>query len=430
MRSTRMLLLVMATSCLLPILAAKPLAAQKQKGLRRFAVDMVTLKSGERLRGALLGPGADGQISMAVQREWLKATRREFYAKHVKDETASARQSLDTLLMRIEEWQNEEPASNLLNAFLEGERDRLQRVRKSLDEGELETQFVVLRFPRTRVDFWFTQPPENRQVAAVAWQEELKDVERREVRDLLKELNNDGIDPAEESVELGSRLPPHSQSDREWTARRAIIEYHFGKKVDFQGMGSSLFRTGNGQPQVNVAQLLPELLQSQVTSQLGDLLNDPALGLNPPRRKKPAQVDYSKAIATAAREGAGSFRVTQLKLDLQRRRATVSGQFFARMPDGRWEPVWAKSLIEDASKPRPDLEERIRKDPQIRQALDALKSIGGGLDAQLNIAMRFGAATMESQQKIDGEFSRFRSRYLRRLDSPPLEWANAAKAKN
>jgi hypothetical protein len=37
-------------------------------------------------------------------------------------------------------------------------------------------------------------------------------------------------------------------------------------------------------------------------------------------------------------------------------------------------------------------------------------------------AVRFGAATMEAQQRADDRFYAFKDRYTEKLDGPPLRW--------
>jgi hypothetical protein len=56
--------------------------------------------------------------------------------------------------------------------------------------------------------------------------------------------------------------------------------------------------------------------------------------------------------------------------------------------------------------------------------LGLLKSLGANGDDQVRSAIRFGAATMAAQQAVNSRFSKFQEPYLRRLDGPPLWWAN------
>lgn len=412
------------------LLTSPDAGAAKPAGLKRFAVDFLTLKSGDRLRGALLGQDGQGVVSIAVQRAWLAERRPELLEKHVRGERIEAVRNATLLRDRIKSWIDQTDEPQLKIAFLETELDRAQTtLRKASDPDGLATQFVVLRFLRSEVAKSFVQPPQNRQIAVVAWSEKLENVERRETSDLLAELKDNGIDnPADEPVDLTSRVPPLAESDTEWAARRAIVDYHFGKKLDFQGMGGSLFRTGEGAPQVDLAQVLPQLLKSQLGSlnSIADILGEPGLG-TPARQPAAKKDELRTAIEMAGREGVSSFRVTQLNLNPARRQATVTQQFLAKMPDGSWQAVWRKTVSEDASKPRPELQEQIANDPQVAQVLKIVQGLGGGQGNQLNLALQFGGATMEAQKTANRQFFEFRDQYLRRLDGPPIRLPTAAR---
>lgn len=418
--------ILLAAFCLL--IDASPACAQK-KGLTRFAVDMVTLKSGERLRGALLGEQPDGTVSMAVQRKWLEENRLEMYRDATAGEAQSAMRQSTQLRDRLRRWIAEQTDANALIAFLETELERVDEQIARLNDNPgagLKTQFVVLSLAKNRMDFWFAQPPDNRQIAMLAWGERLADVEGREAADLVDELKSKSIDPERDTVRLADRVPGRGQSDREWAARQAIVEFEYGKRVEFQGMGSALFRTGTGAKQVGMEQMLtemlPQLLQNQLANQLGglgDLLNEPGLG-GRPQPARPREPDLSKAIQVARTEKVRGFRATQLELNVGQQVSRVVGKFVARMPDGEWVTVWSSTVNGDATQARPELRERIEKDPQIAQVLKTVKGLGLGIEQQLGTAMQFGAATMEAQQQSDRQFVEFRERYLDRLDNPAL----------
>lgn len=425
---TRMMSLLLAGSFVL--LGSESTFAQRKKGLTRFAADMVTLKSGERLRGALLGEQPDGTVSMAVQRKWLEKNEAEMYRTVTATEVQDATRQSTQLRDRLRRWIAEQADANALVAFLETELERVDAQVDRLNDrpGEgLETQFVMLSLPKNRLDFWFAQPPENRRVAGLAWSERLADVETREVGDLIEELKSKSIDPERDTFRLTDRVPGRGQSDREWAARQAIVEFEYGKRVEFQGMGSTLFRTGTGAKQVGMeqmlAEMLPQLLQSQLANQLGglsDLFNEPGLGGNRPKASAPRKPDLSKAIQAARREKVRGFRVTQLELNINSQVAQVVGSFMARMPDGEWVTVWSETVNSDATQARPELRERIENDPQVAGILKTVKGLGLGIEQQLGTALQFGAATMEAQQQADRQFIEFQERYLDRLDNPPL----------
>lgn len=415
-----------ATALILGLILLLPNAASAQKsaGLKRFSVDFLTLKSGDQLRGALLGMDGEGIVSMAVQRDWLSERRPRLLAEHVKKEQTDAVRNATLLRDRIKNWLADTTEPLLKIAFLETELERAEEsLRKAGSPDGLKTQFVILRIPRADISKSFVQPPQNRQVAMVAWDSKLEDVERREIPDLLKELNEDHDieNPADEAVNLAGRVPPIPESQRNWTVRKAIVDFHYGKKLEFQGMGGALFRTGEGAPKADIAQVLPQLIQSQLSplGNIGEILGEPGFG--PPKPKKTTKGDdFKTAIAAAEKEGLGSFRVTQLDLNPLGQKTTVTQQFVVKMPDGSWKPAWRSQIVENATQARPDLEEQIANDPQVAQIKKILGALGGAQDGQLKMALGFGAATMAAQKAADRNFFEFRDRYVRRLDGPPI----------
>ena len=404
---------------------AEVAVAQKNVGPTRFAVDLVTLDSGERLRGGFAGVDADGLVSMAVQRDWLKKTRSELYDEVTRNEMADANAASAELRTRIQKWLDEKPESNGVVTFLEVELERVDGQLAKLNDARGNggtSQFVMLKFPRRKAKYSFAQSAENRRIAMLAWRERFEDVENREAADLERQLRELGIDPVADIPNLADRFPTVRQDENEWAARRAIIEFELGTKLEFQGVGQALFRTDAAAKNVGLDQLLPELLpqllQDQLGGQLADLLQEP--GVNP-RRPAKSEPDFSQAIREADRAGVKGFRVTTVDLSLQQKRADVVTRLLAKLPSGKWETIWSHKESGDPTKSRPDVQRQIENDPQVAEALKLARSLGLGAGGQLETAMNFGAATMEAQKAADQEFFRFLDRYVRHLDGPVLK---------
>lgn len=419
--------------------------AQRRSSQNQLAVDVVRLRSGERLLGAVLNESPDGTVRMAVQRRWLREALPEFYRSVAADETAAQQTITAELSERIERWVTEvearprrEDETRQLLGFLADQRRQLQRRLKRLQADEtqrddapgLDTQFVLLELPRNRVASRFIQPAERRRVALLAWRERFREVETLSADQLRSSLEMRNIDVADstEPVDLSDRVPPAAQTDDEWAARQAIVEFQLVRPLEFQGTGGALFRTDGGAAQINLAAVLPQLLQSQLTSQLADLLDEPGIGNAGRGGKKAAATALTESLGPAIREaeqlGLRGFRVTQLDLDLPRGQARVTEQFVARMPGGQWKIVWSETVTEDARKARAAAEEQIGNDPQVKQLLQLAEQLGGAGD-QVKTAVRFGAATMAAQQSAGARFFAFRDRHTQRLDGPPLSVKSA-----
>jgi hypothetical protein len=138
-----------------------------------------------------------------------------------------------------------------------------------------------------------------------------------------------------------------------------------------------------------------------------------------------------KATRACDDEGETGVRITRLDQDLARRQVTVSDSFLARMPDGSWQAVWQFASTIDASKPRPNEEATLAKDPQVAEALKTIKNLGLDVDPELlRTAMRSGVATQEALEAVDREFADYLLANTRRLDGPPLNVPDATPRKS
>lgn len=396
--------------------AAPPAAPLTESG-----VDLVVVKGGPRLLGAILERSPDGGVSIAVERAWLKTTHPRFFEQVARDEEAERQRGLVELRERLAAWIKRRADAEELLFFVKKEAARVDEALPKPDiAAKTSPQFMLLEFPRERIERIYAQPASRKQVALVAWRERLPNVEHQSVTSLARSLKKQGIDPAAELVDLSSELPRRSQDDREWAARVAIVEYMYRKRIDFQGTGDVVVRADDGAARPDFAVLAGEILKSQLAGLL-----DP----DGTAKVKPEQAKWWEAATKSAeREQVTGFRLTRVDQDLSAKRVTVESRFSAQMPDGSWQVVWTQTEIADASKARPETEKAIAKDPQVSQAFKLAKAAGLSAEEPLQLALRTGAATMEAQQAIDTRFFEFRDRYLQHLDGPPLPVAPRAPA--
>jgi hypothetical protein len=416
------------TLLLASLAAARPAPAQTARdSASQLCVDVVTLHDARELRGSVLERRQDGSLSIAVQRDWLQAHEPALSAEHNEREQQQRRAAYETLVARIRTWLEARAADQELAATLRQELEGYERIIAApvpADAGNVPaSQFAVIECAAKTVRRVLIQPPRRKQAGLAAFQARLPDVEQTPLPRLEKLLRDHDPDWQRSPVDLSDRLPPAAeQSEREWAARQALYEYAFRQRIDFQGTGDAVFRTDPKAERPPIAELIAGALQGDLAKQLSGLLSDPSLRRGPADRG-PSWFD--KATETATREHVPGFRVTRLEHDLPRRQVTVDCRFLARMPDGTWESVWQHREAADASKPRKDLETRIKDDPQVADALKVAKSLG--LDANVDMTLRFAAATMEAQQTADDRFFAFRDRYTQRLDGPPLRWESTPK---
>lgn len=384
----------------------------------RLTVDVVLIRGSVELRGALVSRGPEGTTTIAVRREWLRQHTPALGSELADRETEVRTRALAQLAERIPAWLAERPEDQELTAVVRGELDATRKLREGAPDPSQDTpsEFVLVELSQDRVRRVFVQPPDRRRVALAAWHARIADVEHAPLHKVEQQLDLQVPDWRSTVIDLSDRLPAvHGQDDREWAARQAVYEYAFRKRLDFQGTGDFIVRTGAGaQPAVG-PETLRGLLGEGLGADLAGLLGEGAA---------PKQMTwFETAVQTADQEGLRGCRVTRTTSDLARRQVTVEQAFLARMPDGTWEQVWHYAESLDASQERKDLEDRIRTDPQVTQALGLLESLGGA--ANVDTAVRFGAATMEAQQRADTRFFEFKDRYTERLAGPPLRWETA-----
>ncbi len=414
--------------------------AQRRSSQSELAVDVVRLRSGERLFGAVFGELPDGTVRMAVQRNWLRQSLPEFYRSVAADEAMDQRLMTETLIERIDLWISDvearpgrESELSQLLGFLNDQRQQLQERSERLlavanDAGKeegLDTQFVLLNLSRKQLVSRFVQPPERRRIALLSWREHFREVETQTADQLREALESRKIEIEDngDPVDLSDRVPPEAQSDTEWAARQAIVEFQLVQQLEYHGIGGVFVRTDGDAAQTDLAAVLPQLLQGQLTSQLADLLNEPGLGNAGAGKTKPSVAASTAALGPAIHEAEQldrrGLRATQLDLNMARGEARVTEQFVAKMPDGEWKIVWSATVTEDARKSRAAAEEQIANDPQVKPLLQIAEQLGGAGD-QIRTAVRFGAATMAAQQTAAARFFAFRDRHTARIDGPAL----------
>ena len=401
-------------SIALGMVIASPVVAQpKPVGVGHPAVDIVTLKSGRSMRGVVAYQEPNGSVTMVVSREWLGSANPTLLETVLKENQDGQKAGWTQTRDRIVERQKSPIDSPNLAFFLKQEKERFDQL--LADRNPSEFDFLWLDVRHETIAKVARATPDRQKIALSAWNEHLPHVETRDASALEKELTKQGVKLVVANVDLSDRVPPRSQSDDEWAARMAIVEYALAEPLDFQGMGDVLARTREGEP-ANLGEVLPKIFQQQLGSLFKVLINDG----RPPQKSKGDGDWLAGAIRQAEREKVHGFRVTRLDIDPNAMRVTVETRFVAKLAESRWRTVWQATETGDGTKPRPQAEARIEQDPQLKSAVDTLKSIGLAEGDTLKQAIRIGAATMATQQAADAKFALFRDGYVRRLDGPPL----------
>lgn len=379
----------------------------------RPACDQITLRNGTKLRGVLFEQ-SDKSVTLLVSEKWLSAANAKLHQTSRPQNIAAHKTGLEQAVQRLKA--DALPAGDAVAAFLKQQLEDVQTELAKADD--FEPEFLWLTLPIKDVARVEAATPEHRQLLAWAWAEGLDRAESRLAGELSRDLKARNVSPVGWPLPFIERLPVREQSDDEWAARRALIEYALGQKLDFQGTGDVLVRAGK-EAQADVGQLLVELLRQQLQSQFGDLLGEPRPAKN--GRDNAAKAEsLAKLIQTSEAEKRNGFRVTRFELASDFQQATVTTQLVARLADGSWKAIFQHTERADAKQARPEIEKRIQDDPQVKKVLDLTRQLGVAADGQIQQAIRFGAATMTAQQTCDREFAAFRDVYVSSLVRPTL----------
>ena len=375
----------------------------------RLAGDQVLLRNGFKLRGVLFEQ-SDKSVTLLVSAKWLSTTNAKLHQSSKRETMAAHEAGLEQLVRRLKA--EPPPAGEAIAPYFKQQLNDAQAEWDKADD--VDPEFLWLTLPMKEVLRVDAATPELRQLLTWAWAEELDRAEARSVDELSRDLKARNVSPVGWPRPFIERLPAREQTDNEWAARRALVEYALGSRLDFQGTGDVLVRAGK-EAQADAGPLLVDLLKQQLQSQLGDLLGErPAKngGNNAAKAES-----LAKAIQTAESEKRNAFRATRLELASDLQQASVTTQFVVRLADGSWRTVFQHTERADAKQVRPEIEKRIQDDPQVKRVLDLTRQLG---DGQIQQAIRFGAATMTAQQTCDREFAAFRDVYLPSLVRPTL----------
>jgi hypothetical protein len=372
------------------------------------AVDVVRLKSGRTIRGAIWQRTPSGGLTLVVRRAWLEQTAPDWARQVADDNRRQQQRAWEEARDRLDQLLAAEGLGPRLNFFWQEERDRLQKL---LATPPAESEFLWLDVDAKALARVTPADQTRQRIALWAWSEHVADVETRDAAELARQLKQAGVSVDAPPPDLSDRLPARPQSEWEWQARLALLEYTFHKPFDLQGSGDLVFAVGGGEA-APLGAVLPRVLEQQLQTLLGDLADTPA--------HKPERGWLPSAIRAAEQAGVRGFRVTRVEVSLEPPRSTVTSQFVGRIAPNRWVTLWQATEVADGATPRPAHETRIRNDRQVKGALEALQGLGLADEGALQQALRVGAATMAAQQAVDEQFFRFRDRLARRVDGPPL----------
>ncbi|MEE2825627.1 MAG: hypothetical protein VYE64_03260 [Planctomycetota bacterium] len=377
----------------------------------RLGVDIVSLSDGPKLYGVVLGKTDRGDVKMAIERTWLKKTHPQLFKTYRSRELAADKKLAEQSIQRIAQWSQERAGDALLSTFLEDEKKRIQA---AVDQPENEPMFIVPELSQDEIRNVYVQPMERRKITGLAWQNGLANPTITSTKTLIKRLEEKQVDIQSEVVNLVNELPPMPHSDKQWSAKVALVEHVYRPPLEYQGTGSTLFPSGEP---LDAGKLLGPILgnENPLLKQLSEQLG---LGA-PPIQENP---DWWKTAREGAerKESKGVF-VIRMSQDYTSPEVKVDGHFFAKHVDGSWFEVVHLQAASPIQQQSQQSLERLRQEPQVKQIFDTLDQLGlPGGNPQVELALRHGAATQTALANLRTQLDEFLATYTRQLDTPAV----------
>lgn len=389
---------------LLSCLATMGLAGAQTK--KSPAVETLSLKSGEELKGFRLAQTRNATVLFVVQRSWLKKALPAKFDLFASKESERDKAILGDYLKRMDLWMEKEQAANKPRAWL----DSLKSERKLLEESKPQTQLMVLEFKNSEVRKYTPLQPAYKQLLLVALQQRVENIEGRPAQDLDAEFREAKMDWLREKISLADRLPRFGvENETDWIKRKALFAYSREQGLHLQGSGELLVDARD-----NKKIDLMGLVQQLGKNALGDLFKD----LEPGGGRAASSNWLQQAAKIADEKKVDAVRVTRVVPELSAGRMTVEDAIFARLEDGSLLPIWSGKISGEIAQARPRAEAQIRSDPRLSEVLKQVEKLG--LGSQMEQAIKAGAATLELQAQAEQSFSLFLRENTRRLDGPPL----------
>lgn len=401
---------------------APPLAAQQPRlPVTKLAADMVWVKRGPKLYGALVERDEAGNVRMLVARRWLKKVAPDFLVMLDERERASAEAGRTQLLRRITAWRESRKDDVGMRVFLDAERERLSSKTAvaadpatgakdgSEKEDTAEAGLIEVEVLADEIRSAYAQPVARRQLMLAALRADVERAITMTPEALARELEARRIDwraAAGPTTKLGKTI----DDDDRWAMRQALVEYRHRQPLNFQGSGSFLARTGKGADKPPLEEVLVRVMKDQLEDTLRAALGGPA----------PARVDWrSQATRVADAEKFNGFRVARLDKDPLGGRVTVTISFHARLPDDRWVDVFQVSATKSIADVKKESLDEIAGADDVKTITALLRGAGslGGEDA-LRKALGFGAAAKEALNEAQLKFVTVLKRNIKRLDTP------------
>jgi len=397
---------------------------QRHKGSpSSLALDVAFLQNGKALYG-VIHDVTDSDVSLVVQREWLRDNHPALYKNHAESEQAATRDNESEMLSRVNGWIQERPDDVNLVVFLEAE---LAAAKARLKEVQPESlRFTIVRLPKSDIRRTVLQTANRRQLGLLGWKHNLAEVEIRTAVDLKRELTRRNVSIKQNSlVDFSEEVPALAQSDQQWAIRKCIVEFVLRESLEFQGSGNKFFRRGESP---GMATLLTQMMSqggiggSGSLQEIGEELGIPEFTRNKAAKsRRKSRWDWADQAKIAEREGFRSFTMTRLNQNLASPEVTVDIAFIGKDHRDQWQRLATFQGKANADKQAQEDIQALMQDPQVKQILEVAQGLGLDTSGQIEKALRHGVATQAALQDGMNRFVEFTDRFSQSLTGPLIK---------
>ena len=351
---------------------------------RPSAADRITLKDGSVVLGLVTAttPGPRGSVEFLVRREWAEKAVKEQTKKWDRSTAGTIRAAVEQRRKRLEAWRRDRVRNVDPNDRIVQWIDR-ELARTGARGAPPRSILLSVRLPRSEVKGMDRSPSGTERMLRLAWLCNLPDPESMPMGELKDALEARGyaLDARGRSqpVALDALLPPTTEPEQVWLARRAASELSVDPDLRFLRFQDTVL------PDTGTGGLPGGVGLSTAMSELKRLLDVDQGEQTDPLLEK------LKAVAARGRAGAV---VTRMQISPDMSNVTVESTLWIRAGD-RWVAFGSRAATVRPEDVGGDAAKGLEADPQIQGAFKVVESLGlGAIPADIkNRSLRIGAAT-------------------------------------
>lgn len=391
--------------CLLPLLLSLFVAVAgpaAEVPIRRRAVDLIILKDGTRLLGAIVSDNRREGTDLLVRQQWLSDHAPGVIARlqDLEGVPSEAGSELATLVQQhIEQIEGTPKGSLERIGYLQERLTRLQPAPVDDDAAE----FVLMHIPPRQVRLRLQQTSGGAGLSTAAVLNRVDDVENRSRTEVLQELRQ--IPQGQLLTRIPGQTPAGPSQQRVTQQFRRLLvatDRAFGTTAKLILLNGEYVSEQGSAAQIQM--LTTKMMMNQVQSQLQDLLNEGGgLAGGGPKGggslKRVPETLPASAAALATSQNADVVEVSEMQLNPTAGSAVVRISMYHRGTPGE-DYQLATSVVgkANAADITPEQKKRIEQDARVQQITMMFGALGSG-GQQINTALSVGAAVEVAQQR-------------------------------